>query len=169
MEDCWKHDNPVSKFMRKLRHQRARSLMRDKEYLRRIRFKHVIAASDQKRFGEIWADYGTNVYMLIAEATKDWSPSEDEQKSAAYIPPPKKEVAVNLKGDQNDDNLVATCEKGTRERFDQLQGKLETGLCELEEAEGKGVCKARACEKGKEEARSGCCRGEEFSRTGGGT
>ena len=166
MEEYWNHEHPAAKFLRKLRHQRARQLMHDKEYLRKIRFRHVIAAADQKRFGEVWADYGTNVYQLIAEATKGWSPSEDEQKSGAYDPPPKKVVAVNLKGDQYDADLVRARETGTRERFDQLQGKFETGLGELEEAKGQGGARKEA-EKGPEKARAGGCRGKGFYRAGG--
>ena len=167
---CWDDEHPAARFLRRLRRQRARELMRDKDYLRRIRFKHEVALSDQKAYGSVWAEYGTNVYQLIAEATNGWAPSEDDQKSAAYIPPPKKEGAVNSKGDQTDDNLVAAREAGPRERFDELQGKPEASELVVEEDQGREIRLRGGAEE--EEARAqekGGGRGEDFYARAGGT
>ena len=132
----WKAEPAAARFMRRLVKQRAEQLMRDKVYLKTLRFNYAVAKRMQKRFGDVWSEFGTNIFELIAgSCEEDWD-AEDEEKNAFAQQSEKKTSPMNLKENTRDDDVVATCEKGARRGLDQLQGKLETGLGELEEAEG---------------------------------
>jgi hypothetical protein len=142
MEDMWKAEPPAVRFMRRLVKQRAELLMRDKVYLKTIRCNYPVAKRLQKRFGDVWSEFGTNIFELIAGSCgEDWD-AEDEEKFAFAQQSEKKTSPMNLKENTRDDDVVATCEKGARSGLDQLQGKPETGLGELEEAE-EGLQKGR--------------------------
>ena len=135
MEDMWEAEPAAARFMRRLVKQRAEQLMRDKVYLKTLRCNYAVAKRLQKRFGDVWSEFGTNIFELIAgSCEEDWD-AEDEEKNA-FAQHEKKTSPMNLKENTRDDDVVATCEKGARRGLDQLQGKLETGLGELEEAEG---------------------------------
>ena len=148
MHTVWEHESPSEKFIRQLRRQRAIMFMKNKEYLRSIRCNHEIAKADQKAFGAIWKEYGTDIYQLIAGACGESWDSEDEQKNAPA--PLKKETALN----QKDDDLVRTREKGALRGEHQFQRKFEARECVLEEEQGrrnqKSPQKAPRPQKGKE-------------------
>ena len=169
--DIWSSEDDKSvhaRFMKRLIVSRARTLMRDQEYLKKLRFRYDDAMKQQRLFGAVWADYGTDVFRLIAEAHDEVWDAEDEEKHAGARP--KKEAPVNQKG-RNHDDLVAAREEGTRERIDLVQGKLETGLGELEENEGGSLAGAlwrkeeEAAPQKEEEVRG--VRGEGFYRRAG--
>jgi hypothetical protein len=135
MEDTWEAEPPAARFMRLLVKQRAEQLMRDKEYLKTLRCNYPVAKALQKRFGDVWSEFGTNIFQLIAgSCDEDWD-AEDEEKHAFAQQSEKKTSPMILKENTRDDNVVAACEEGARSGLDQLQGKPETGLGELEEAE----------------------------------
>ena len=141
----------MAHIMRRLVRDRAVEFMRCPEYLKPLRFDYERAKRDQKRFGEIWAEYGTNVYQLIAKAhgeTWDAETEEKERSRAADASHPRKIApAVNQRADR-DDNVVAACEKGTRGGQHELQGQHETGVRVVEEDEGRGeVCGAEETAK----------------------
>ena len=109
--------------------------MRDKVYLKTLRCNYPVAKALQKRFGDVWSEFGTSIFQLIAgSCDEDWD-AEDEEKFA-FAQSEKKTSPMNLKENTRDDDVVTTCEKGTCRGLDQLQGKPEAGLCELEKAEG---------------------------------
>jgi len=171
MNGLWVDDNPAKTFLDKLRRQRAIEFMRNRSYLRKLRYNHEMAERDQKAFGKIWEEYGVNVNSLIAEAYgENWDlepyRSQEEEKN---------EVSVNQRNADNDD-LVATREKSTRSRLDQLQGKPEASLGVVEEEQGRSNERREsspeesgaqgAQEKEKEMHR---LRGERFYRSAGGS
>ena len=152
MEATWKEELPAARFMRRLVKQRAEQLMRDKVYLKTLRCNYPVAKALQKRFGDVWSEFGTSIFQLIAgSCDEDWD-AEDEEKFA-FAQSEKKTSPMNLKENTRDDDVVTTCEKGTCRGLDQLQGKPEEGLGELEKAEG-----------GEKEG-----RGESFYRRAGGS
>ena len=53
--------------------------MQDAEYMRHLRYQNDRAKKDQKLFGHIWEEYGTNVYKLIAKACGEtWDDEDDD-------------------------------------------------------------------------------------------
>jgi len=119
----WEDDNPHARFWRKLIGQRAVALMRNREYLQTLRQNYEEAKRMQKLFGHVWAEYGTDIYQLTAEACgENWDfdcSDRDEEKTAfARSAEQKKEAAVK----QKDDDLAATRQAGSRRGLDQLQG-----------------------------------------------
>ena len=178
MERAW-GDDPAAKFMRRLVRERAVEFMRSPDYALPLRFDYERARRDQAHFGHIWAEYGTDVYQLIAEAHGENWDAEDEQKAQFALRPQKKEVAITQREQPRNDDLVTTREAGPRERLDELQGQPETRECVVEEDEGKGRLKigkggapgrkaeaeAPAQEKGGKGRRG---RGEDFYRRAGG-
>ena len=141
MERAWEDNDPAAKFMRRLVRERAVEFMRSPDYLLPLRFDYERARRDQKHFGEIWEEYGTNVYRLIAEAYGENWDAEDEEKQmyARAAPTKKKEVAITQRAQPQNDDLVTTREAGPRERLDELQGKPEARVVVVEEDEGKGL------------------------------
>lgn len=151
--------------MKRLVRERACEFMRSPDYLRPLRFDFERAKRDQKRFGEIWAEYGTNVYQLIAESYGETWDAEDEEKHAGAVRT-KKESALT----QRDDDVVAAREAGPRQRFDELQGKPEASELVVEEDQGREIRLRGGAEE--EEARAqekGGGRGEDFYARAGGT
>ena len=57
--------------MTHLRLARAREFMRDAEFMRSLRYDNDTARRLQRSFGKIWAEYGTDVYQIIADASLD--------------------------------------------------------------------------------------------------
>jgi len=153
MHKVWEDETPAARFMRRLVRQRAIEFMRSPDYLKPLRYDFERAKRDQKRFGHIWKEYGTDIFQLIAEAHGENWDAEDEEK---------KEAAVNQRGSIQNDDLVATCEKSTRERQHQLQGKPEASLGVVEEDQGEGDQILEAREKSKS-------RRDDFYRRAGGT
>ena len=162
-DDVWK-DPPAVRFMKRLVRERAVDLMGSDDYLRSLRHRNDVAVSDQRRFGHIWQEYGTNVYQLIAGAHGETWDAEDEQKEAFRAQ--KKEPPVNQRalalGDN--DNLATTCEESPRRWIDELQGKPEEGLGLLEKTEGQLGGEAQEETRKEEVSRS---RGF-YRRAGGG-
>ena len=160
MHKVWEAESATTLFWKRLIRERAVEFMRSPDYLRALRHRNDQAREDQKRFGHIWEEYGTNVYKLIAEACGEtWDEEDDAKCPAAEERHAKKEAAVNQKGAiASDDDLVATCEASACERIDELQGKFEESFRELEEAK-----KRREAEEGQKKG-----RGEEFYRRAGG-
>ena len=159
MQKAWEDETPAARFMRRLIRQRAVGFMRNPEYLKRLRYDYDRARSDQKMFGHIWEEFGTNIFELIAEAHgENWDADADAG--------PKKEAAVNQKRTVHHDDVVATREESTRERKHQLQGQSETGLGVLEEDKGSidDVCKTET--ETREESKG---RRADFYRRAGGT
>ena len=138
MERAW-GENPAAKFMRRLVRERAVEFMRSPDYALPLRFDYERARRDQAHFGHIWAEYGTNVYQLIAEAHGESWDAEDEEKAQFALRPKKKEVAITQREQPRNDDLVTTREAGPRERLDELQGKPEARVGVVEEDEGKGL------------------------------
>jgi len=173
MEACWDKDSAHARFWKRLITDRAVSYMRDANYMKRLRYEPDLAAGLQKRFGAVWADYGTDVFKLIAEAHNEKWDSEDEEKSAfARVQAQKKEIPIN----QRDDNLAATRETGALEWINEFQGIVEESLSIVEEEKGRrsGLirCIGGAEEKkarAQEEESGGGGRREDFYRRAGGT
>ena len=59
MHTAWETESAAERFMKRLVRERACEFMRSPDYLRPLRFDFERAKRDQKRFGEIWAEYGT--------------------------------------------------------------------------------------------------------------
>ena len=147
MHAAWEDDDPAARFMKRLVRERAVEFMRSPDYLLPLRFDYERARRDQKHFGHIWAEYGTNVYQLIAEAHgENWDPEDEEKQNFAKTyasAQKKKESAITQRALPQNDDLVATCKAGPRERLDELQGIVEESERVLEEEEGQArqVCK----------------------------
>ena len=103
--------------MTHLRLARAREFMRDAEFMRSLRYDNDTARRLQRSFGKIWAEYGTDVYQIIADASLDL----------------KKTVAVNQKAN---DDVDRAREKGSRGWEHEFQGVPEESKRELEEEKG---------------------------------
>ena len=152
MQEMWEDETPAARFMRRLVRKRAVEFMRNVEYLKRLRYNYDQAKMDQKMFGHVWEEYGTNIFELIAEAHgENWDPDADAAQ--------KKEAAVNQRRTIQHDDVVATCEEGARERQHQLQGQSEASLGVVEEDQGNGDhdCKAET-EARQESKERGACR-----------
>ena len=180
MERAWEDESPAVKFMRRLVRDRAVEFMRCPEYLLPLRFDYDQAKSDQKLFGHIWEEYGTNVFQLIAEAHGENWDAEDEEKQmyARAAPTQKKEVAITQRAQPQNDDLVTTREAGPRERLDELQGKPEARVVVVEEDEGKGIeigkdgglsAPAKAEAEAAPEEEGGRRREDFYRRAGGGS
>ena len=156
----WDEEDPRQRFWKRLVRERALEFMKCPTYMRKLRFNYDQAKSDQKLFGHIWAEYGTNVFQLIAEAHGETWDAEDEEKHCV-----KKDVAVNQRKEPIDDDLVGAREESPRERQHLLQGEPEASLGVLEEEQGE-VGNAEE-EEAAREGRKG--RREGFYRRAGGT
>ena len=163
MEQLWAEDSAHGQFWRRLLRERAESIASDEVHLRRLRYQPALAKSEQKRFGHVWADAGTDVYKLIAGAYGEvWDEEDEEKQRFAAAHAGKKEAAVKQR--KPDDDLVGARQKDARRRLDKLQGEPQTGLEDLEEG-GRQSCKGWQEETG-QEAR-GRTRREEFYRRAG--
>ena len=169
MHTAWEAESSAARFMKRLVRDRALEFMRSPDYLRPLRFDYERAKQDQKRFGEIWAEYGTNVYQLIAESYGETWDAEDEEKHAGALRK-KKESAITQRTLPRNDDVVAAREEGPRQRLDEFQGKPEASELVLEKEQGREIRlgggpeeKARAQEKG------GGGRGEDFYARAGGS
>ena len=164
MHKVWEAESATARFWKRLIRERAIEFMRSPDYLRALRHRNDQAREDQKRFGHIWEEYGTNVYKLIAEACGEtWDEEDDAKCPAAEERHAKKEVAVNQKeAIASDDELVGTREASACERVDELQGKFEESFRELEEAKERREAEE---EQGAPQEKG---RGEEFYRRAGG-
>ena len=180
MERAWEDDGPAAKFMRRLVRERAVEFMRSPDYLLPLRFDYERARRDQKHFGHIWEEYGTNVYRLIAEAHGENWDAEDEEKqmyASRAAPTKKKEVAITQRAQPQNDDLVTTREAGPRERLDELQGKPEARVVVVEEDEGQGIeigkgggsAPAKAEAEAAPEEEGGRRREDFYRRAGGGS
>ena len=153
MQKVWEDNSPAAKFWRQLVRDRATEYMRDPLFLRDMRHDYTMVREYQKRFGRVWAEYGTDIYKLIAEACGEcWDSDAHEEK---------KEAAVNQRIAAKNDDLVATREEDARGREHELQGKPEASLGLLEEG--------RQCSAEEEAAPKGQSsrRGDDFYRRAG--
>ena len=173
MERAWEDNDPAAKFMRRLVRERAVEFMRSPDYLLPLRFDYERARRDQKHFGHIWEEYGTNVFQLIAEAHGETWDAETEEKEqyrarhdAAASAVQKIEAPVNQRIRGHDD-LVAARETGSREREHQLQGEPEKSIRLVEEDEGRDGGK-KACEEARAEEEGRARSGSFYRRAGGG-
>ena len=174
MQGLWVDENPAKTFLNKLRRQRAIMFMRNRAYLRQLRYNHEMAERDQKAFGRIWAEYGTDVNGLIADAHgEDWEMPLQEESKEEVRARHKKEAAVNQRTAYND-NLVATREKSSRGGLDELQGQLKASVSVLEEEQGGGRSKSpkskgspKETGSQEEEKEMHRLRGESFYRSAG--
>ena len=154
MQKVWEDNSPAAKFWRQLVRDRATEYMRDPDFLRDMRHDYTMVREYQNRFGRVWAEYGTDIYRLIAEACGECWDSEDEEK---------KEAAVNQRIVKKDDDLVATREKDPRGREHELQGKPEASVGLLEEGR-----RRKGAEEAAPKEKSGKSRrGEDFYRRAG--
>jgi len=165
MQETWEDDSPIARFWGRLVRERALEFMKSKAYLKKLRYNYEQAKSDQKLFGTIWEEYGTNVFQLIAEAYGETWDAEDEEKRT-FDCSVKKEVAVNQREDVPDADLVGTREESARERIDELQGKPEAGVRVLEEDEGRA--RQGSCAEEEEAPKESKGRREDFYRRAGG-
>ena len=134
MHQAWEAESASARFMKRLIRSRAIEFMNSPDYLKSLRFDYDRATSNQKRFGHIWEEYGTNIFQLIAEAHGEIWDAEDEEKHCSK----KKDVAISQREPARDDNLVAARKEGTRERKHELQGKPQAGVRLVEEDQGQG-------------------------------
>ena len=171
MEETWRA-TAAEDFWNQLVRDRARMFMRSRESMRRLRYDNPEAKRMQRLFGDVWREYDTNVYQLIAEAHDENWDAEDEQKHAV-ADEDKKEAAVNK---TNHDDLAGTREESARERLHELQGVVEESLGVMEEEKGRrirgllatvGGAEEEARQKKEEEIGRG--RREGFYRRAGGT
>ena len=128
-----------NQFLRRLWSQRAAMFVKDREYMRSLRFKPEVARHMQKVFGSTWRDYhGTTVYNLIASAHGEtWADPEDEEKNAFCVQD-KKEVAINKRATratsaEQHGELVGAREEGSRGGQHKLQGEPQAGEQVVEE------------------------------------
>ena len=171
MHAAWEDDDPAARFMKRLVRERAVEFMRSPDYLLPLRFDYERARRDQKHFGHIWAEYGTNVYQLIAEAHgENWDPEDEEKLNFAKTyasSQKKKESAITQRVCPINDDVVAAREEGPRQRFDELQGKPEASELVLEEDQGREIRLGGGAEEEAQEKGGG--RGEDFYARAGGT
>ena len=153
----WDEEDPKERFWARLIRERAMEFMRCPEYMKKLRFNYEQAKSDQKLFGKVWEEYGTNVFQLIAEAHGETWDAEDEEKN---------DVAINQR--EPDDDLAGAREESSFERVDQLQGKPEASLCVVEEEQGlrSGILRS-AAEEATPAEESGRRRGSFYRLAGG--
>ncbi len=171
LDEAWRAP-AAETFLRRLREQRARSFMRDPEYLKSLRHNAEGAKQMQKWFGSIWAEYGTDIYKLIAEACGENWDMEDEQKSEFARETAKKAATDKQKESSNHDDLAPTCEKDARGGLHQFQGVPQASIGVLEEDKGRfKIIRDRSPQKAppQEESRSRRGRREDFYRSAGGT
>jgi len=142
-----------SSFMEGLVRTRALMFMSDERYLKKLRFDYDRAVKDQELFGQVWGEFGTDVFQLIAKACGESWDAEDEQK---------KEAAVNQR---DNDNLVATREESACSGQHQLQGEPEESLCLLEEEQSSESGESGTQEKKEKEENT---RRKGFYRSAGG-
>ena len=169
MEETWRA-TAAEDFWNQLVRDRARMFMRSRESMRRLRYDNPEAKRMQRLFGDVWREYDTNVYQLIAEAHDENWDAEDEQKHAV-ADEDKKEAAVNK---TNHDDLAGTREESARERLHELQGLPFARERLLEEEEegpngGKKSPQKAAQEEGTRRGRRGRRREGFYRRAGGGT
>ena len=170
VSSCWEQQDPAARFWRRLIRERAQEFMEDPSFMKALRCRPEDAKDLQRRFGSVWAEYGTDVYKLIATACGETWDAEDEEKNAFALQAAKKESAIN----QNNDDLVAAREVRSRERVDELQGIVEESLSVLEKEEGRKIRGLISCVGGAEEAAAAekeekRRRREDFYRRAGGT
>ena len=120
MEAVWRNDTPHGRFWRQLLQENADQRRLDEDYLKRLRYRADLAKEDQKRFGHIWAEHGTNVYKLIAGAYGENWDAEDDEKQRYALEHGKK--GCSGKANSNHGNLARTREEGPRERRHPVQG-----------------------------------------------
>ena len=84
MHRAWEEDTAHGRFWRQLVRGRAVANMQDAEYLRSLRYQNDRAKKDQRLFGKIWEEHGTNIYKLIAKAHGEIWDEEDDQKTAPF-------------------------------------------------------------------------------------
>jgi hypothetical protein len=135
MDALWVCSDPAKQFLDKLRRKRAIEFMRNESYMRQLRYNHEMAERDQRAFGKIWEEYGTDVNQLIAEAWgENWDFEDEEKARCARVEALKKLEPIN----QNNDNLVTTRQRGARQRLHEFQGIHEKSECVLEKEERRG-------------------------------
>jgi len=149
MHSAWEHETPHQRFWKRLVRQRAESFMQDEKYLQSLRHRNDLAKADQKRFGHIWEQHGTNIYKLIAKASGENWDAEDDEKTAFALQEQKKTAALPQR---NNDNLAAAREEGPREREHKLQGLPQESVRELEKGKGRQGGPGGEIGKGPEEA-----------------
>ena len=110
--------------------------MQDAEYMRHLRYQNDRAKQDQKLFGHIWEEYGTNVYKLIAKACGESWDAEDDEKTGLGRFAEKKTAPIQQRETIDNDDVVTTCEEGPRRREHKLQGKPEASVRVVEEDKG---------------------------------
>ena len=136
MDGLWVSSNPAKLFLDKLRRKRAIEFMRNQSYLRQLRYNHELAERDQRAFGKIWEEYGTDVNQLIAEAWgENWDFEDEEKARCARVEARKKKLEpIN----QNNDDLVTARQASARQRLHEFQGIPEKSECVLEKEERRG-------------------------------
>jgi hypothetical protein len=171
MQKKW--DNEHAQFWDRLLRERAAQIAGDPAWLKSVRYDMKEAEVLQRRFGYVWKESGTNIFKLVASAFGETWDEEDDQKNEARVACTK-ESAPLRENTRNHDDLVATREKGAREREHLLQREPEASECELEEAEGLGRGRGRLrlrsdpeTEAQEEEKAGGRRKG--FYRAAGGT
>ena len=170
LDEAWR-EPAAATFLQKLRESRARSFMRNREYLRSLRHNMDGAKEMQRWFGSVWADYGTDIYKLIAEACGENWDMEDEQKSAFARETAKKTLPDKQKESTKHDDLARTCKEDARLGKHQLQGIDEESFGVLEETKGRfKIHHSRSPQKAppQEESRRRRRRAD-FYRSAGGT
>jgi len=172
LDEAWR-EPAAEAFLRRLREQRARSFMRDPEYLKSLRHNAEGAKQMQRWFGSIWAEYGTDIYKLIAEACGENWDMEDEQKCSFARETAKKAATDKQKESSNrNDDLAPTRKKDARGGLHQFQGVPQESFGVLEESKGRfKISRNRSPQKAppQKESRGRRGRREDFYRSAGGT
>ena len=134
MHRAWEEDTAHGRFWRQLVRGRAIANMQDAEYLRSLRYQNDRAKKDQRLFGKIWEEHGTNIYKLIANAHGEEWDHEDDEKTAPVL---KKLHQLQQRETKGDDDVAPTCKGGSLERQHELQREPQESFGLVEE-EGKG-------------------------------
>ena len=136
MHRIWEDNTAHGRFWRQLVRQRAEAHMQDAEYMRHLRYQNDRAKQDQKLFGHIWEEYGTNVYKLIAKACGETWDAEDDEKNGLGRFADKKTAPIQQRGNNACKLVVSARKGGSLEREHKLQGKPDASVRVVEEEKG---------------------------------
>ena len=163
----WSRQVPDS-FFENLRREKAMRLMQNNTFLRSMRYDHEFAKSQQRCFGRIWEEYGTNIYKLIAKSCGECWDNEDDEKYAS-VSKDKNTVAINQSIQLKNDHLATTCQESSCRGKHKLQRELKESERELEEDKSRGQSNDRSSEKEKQTREKKERRRAGFYRRAGGT
>ena len=142
MQEAWR-ETARELFWAKLLNERCDMLMSDSEsnlkFIKDMRFDNKMVVDYQKRFGEILAQRGTNMYKLIAAAWDENWDSEDEEKQRGPIAD-KKGSPVNQRNHDNLDSARKSSILEGQGRGHELQSRPQSCRKDLDQRWLQGCC-----------------------------